>query len=157
MKIKIRNLYAVAYSVALKHCPGVGVGCCHKCFDKGHVRRSFYYWCHLVLDCHHQRTIHCLRQMSWQKVRHFAYFTYSHRPKHDSTTEPDQDEDQDQNRTRTGLDCTRLSPHRPLDMLHTLLARVETFVVFPHPFSFFLALFASPRAIHLAPQNTKSS
>lgn len=105
MKIKIRNLYAVAYSVALKHCPrvGVAVGCCHKCFDKGHVRRSLYYWCRLVLGCHHQRTCHCLRQMSWQKVRHFAYFTYSHSPRHDSTTElragPESDQDQDQDRT----------------------------------------------------------
>lgn len=160
MKIKILNLYAVAYSVTLKHCP-VGGGWVVAVINAliKDMCGALYYWCRLVLGCH-QRTCHCLRQMSWQKVRHLLILHTRRRMqkcrRHDSKA-PGQDSTEP---NRTGLD--RLEPHRPLDMLHTLLA--ETFLVFPwHPFcplsvrvSFF-HFFASPRAIHLGPQNTKSS
>lgn len=128
MKIKILYLYAVAYSATLKHCPvGGGVAVINALIKD--MCGALYYWCRLLLGCH-QRTCHCLRQMSWQKVRHLLILhtrrRMQKRRRHDSKA-PGQDRTAP---NRTGLD--RLEPHRPLDMLHTLLA--ETFLVFPHPF-----------------------
>lgn len=99
MKIKILNLYAVAYSVTLKHCPVGGEVAVINALIKD-MCGALYYWCRLVLGCH-QRTCHCLRQMSWQKVRHLLILhtrrRMQKRRRHDSKA-PGQD--------RTGQDST---------------------------------------------------